>query len=520
MTARLAKRNFAMSEYRSFINNFDPRGRTESDSSGCGSIDGEYTPRAHRRSASESGESSFRRPLENELIESSPSPAQEGGDDDFDVFNFEMARRRKQEREDRLNAAIERQEAPRRVVDRIASEEHPRSRPVRQQPPHDDGASRRAAGFAGRLASYAQPLFSTPSESRAQVNTGRRRPTATPSSRSGSSAARGASGSSGSKNSGRKVRKDSGGFGKLPTAAKAAIIVGCVILVFVIIYHVALGILLADVKSLDLSSRGDDPVSEVATVELMSGSGVTNILLLGIDDDGSSGSRSDTIMIASVDSRGGNIRLCSILRDCYVEIPGRRANRINSAYAHGGVQLAVETVENNFRVKIDHCVTIDMAALVDVVDAIGGVEIELTSAEANQVNLHSHCGLTTSAGKQLLNGKQAVTYAQIRKIDSDFKRTQRQRILIGAIIEKVRGLGLGELLNLVKAVAPNIATDMSNAEIGSLALKALPALSGEMEQMTIPAEGKYSSVTINGMAVLDLDLKANATLLQEFLYGE
>jgi len=148
------------------------------------------------------------------------------------------------------------------------------------------------------------------------------------------------------------------------------------------------------------------------------------------------------------------------------------------------------------------------------------VEIELTAAEAKQVNLHSHCGLTTSAGKQLLNGKQAVTYAQIRKIDSDFKRTQRQRTLISAIIARIRTLGVGELMGLVKAVAPNIATDMSSSEVGALALKALPALSGEFEQLTIPADGKYSSATISGMSVLDLDLKANAELLQEYLFGD
>jgi len=286
------------------------------------------------------------------------------------------------------------------------------------------------------------------------------------------------------------------------------------------VYYSAFGVLLSGMNSLDLDRRNDQAASEVSGVELMSSSGVTNILLLGIDDDGGSGSRSDTIMLASLDARTSTIRLCSILRDCYVEIPGHGKSRINAAYAYGGVQLAVETVESNFRVEIDHCVTIDMAALVDVVDAMGGVEIELTSAEANQINLHSHCGLTTGSGLQLLNGKQAVTYAQIRKIDSDFMRTQRQRTLINAILTKMRSLGVGELMNLVEAVAPNVSTDMSSARIASLALKALPALSNELGQLTIPSEGKYSSVTIDGMAVLKLNLEANAKLLQSYIYGE
>lgn len=510
-----------MNDYRSFINDFDPRPAEES-SAGCGSSDGEYVPRRARRGMSMDGEYRPRRHSEKEPEESSPSPVTEGGDDDFDVFNFDLARRRKQEREDRLNAQIARQEAPRRVVDRIAADDSARRRqersrmePSGKRP--DDGAAHRASGFVGRLASYAAPL--TAMAAARSENTGSRRTaSAGRASSAGTSAHRSTTRRSGGKKSAKSpVAK---AFSSLPTAAKAAVIAGCVLLALIIVYNSAFGIMLADMNSLELTRRSNTPASEVSTVELMSRNGVTNILLLGIDDDGSSGSRSDTMMIASLDSRSGNIRLCSILRDCYVEIPGHRSSRINSAYAHGGAQLAVQTVENNFRVKIDHCVTIDMAALVDVVDAIGGVEIELTDAEANQVNLHSHCGLTTSAGKQLLNGKQAVTYAQIRKIDSDFKRTQRQRTLISAIIAKVRTLGVGELLGLVKAVAPNIATDMSSSEIGSLALKALPALSGELGQLTIPADGKYSSTTINGMSVLDLDLEANAKLLQSYIFGD
>ena len=506
-----------MNDYRSFIDQFDPR-PAEDSSAGCTDSSGEYVSRRARRGVSSDGEYRSRRKTEYESSESSPSPAKEGGDDDFDVFNFEAARRRKQAREDRLNEQIARQEAPRRVVDRIAADERPRRRPESARRETDDGAARRASGFVGRLASYAAPLEEISPRRSERTQEVRHRPAAGSASRSTSA---------GRQIQSRRRKTDSGLTGRvreifsvLPTPGRAIVIVGCVLLAMIIIYNSVFGILLADMNSLELRRRSNAPASQVATVELMSNTGVTNILLLGIDDDGGSGSRSDTIMIASVDSRSGNIRLCSILRDCYVEIPGHKNNRINSAYAYGGAQLAVQTVESNFRVKIDHCVTIDMAALVDVVDAIGGVEIELTSAEANQVNLHSHCGLTTSAGKQLLNGKQAVTYAQIRKIDSDFKRTQRQRTLINAIITKVRTLGVGELLGLVKAVAPNIATDMSSSEIGALALKALPALSGEMGQMTVPADGKYSITTINGMSVLDLDLEANAKMLQSYLFDK
>lgn len=498
---------------------FDPRRRPEGSSSGRMQGDEEYRPRHPRKGLSSSGEYRPRHSSKTESTsKSSPSPAKEGGDDDFDVFNFDLARKRRQQREEELNARLAQAEAPREYARRIADEQRRHASEVRRRQPvnhsgNTDSATKRAANFARKLSGYSQPI-------EPRTSSGRGASTGSSSAKKSTVKKSGAS----SKGSAKSKKRSNGGivnkYRALPTAKKAAVVVGCVLLLLIFVYYSAFGIVLSGMNSLELDSRRDNPATQVTGVELKSSSGVTNILLLGIDDDGGSGSRSDTMMIASLDSRSGTIRLCSILRDCYVEIPGHGSNRINAAYAYGGAQLAVETVESNFRVKIDHCVTIDMAALVDVVDAIGGVEIELSAAEANQVNLHSHCGLTTEAGLQLLNGKQAVTYAQIRKIDSDFMRTQRQRTLINAIINRIRSLGVSELLGVVEAVAPNVATDMSSGRIASLAFKALPALSNELGQLTIPTDGKYSNATINGMSVLKLDMEENAKLLQSYLYGD
>ncbi len=511
-----------MSEFEPYFDIFDPRRRSEDSASDRSAGDGEYRPRHPRKGLSSSGEYRSRHPRraeredhsgstelpETESSSCSPSPDMEGGEDDFVVFNFDEARRRRQEREDRLNAQLNAAEQPRRVAQRIA-ESQPRTeqRPVRRQTTHRDAAVKRAADLAGKLSGYAQPLRPM-SQQKGAGSSGRTRT-------GGSAPARPSAGraSGGGGKNGKNSR-----FAQLSTPAKAAVVAGCVVLAFLMIYYSALGVMLSGMNSLELKHRDSQPAAGVAEVQLKSSPRVTNILLLGIDDDGGSGSRSDTIMIASLS--GGSVRLCSILRDCYVEIPGRKSNRINAAYAYGGAQLAVETVENNFRVKIDHCVTIDMNALIDVVDAVGGVEIELTAAEANQVNLHSHCGLTTEAGRQLLNGKQAVTYARIRKIDNDFMRTQRQRTLINAIVARLRSLSVGELMGVVEAVAPNVATDMSSAQIASLALKALPALSNEMGQMSIPADGMYSSTTIDGMSVLKLNLEDNVKLLHSYIYDD
>ncbi len=492
---------------------FDPRRRPEDEASGRQGGEEEYKPRHPRKGMSSSGEYRPRHPIETESSNSSPSPEKEGGDDDFEVFNFDKALRRKKEREDMLNAQLAAAERPRRTVERIA-ENQPRkpARPAEKRPARVDSAVKRAAEFASKLSSYAAPL--APMNSTRSSGSAPRKKSASSAARSSGGGTRRA-GSSGGKD---RKKTQSSWFSGLSPAKKAAVVCVCAFLGLVILYYSAFGIMLSGMGSLELGRRDKAGAAGVADMELMSAPGVTNILLLGIDDDGSSGSRSDTIMLASLDSGNNTIRLCSILRDCYVEIPGYKSSRINAAYAYGGAQLAVHTVESNFRVKIDHCVTIDMKALVAVVDAMGGVEIELTAAEANQVNLHSHCGLTTEAGLQLLNGKQAVTYAQIRKIDSDFMRTQRQRTLINAIVAKLKGLGVGELMGVVQAVAPNVSTDMGSARIASLAIKALPALGNEMGQMTIPSDGKYKNETINGMSVLKLDLPANAKLLRSYLY--
>ncbi len=261
---------------------------------------------------------------------------------------------------------------------------------------------------------------------------------------------------------------------------------------------------------------------EVAHVEVRCNtSSVINVLLLGIDDNGESGSRSDTMMIASVDTKNGTVKLCSILRDNYVTIPGYDKNRINSAYAYGGAELALQTVEANFRLDIDDYVSVDMEAMRHIVDAIGGVKITITEAEAGQINRYSWSkNPPVSAGEMLLDGKQAVCYAQIRKIDSDFGRTNRQRVLIGAIVAKCKTLSIGELTGLIKTVSPYLTTNMSSSEIATMGLRVLPALTGEFGQMSIPADGTYTGKTIRGMDVIVSDLEENTRLLHEFLYGE
>lgn len=498
-----------MSDYRSFIDNFDPRitGDDISPAMPDGAADAESDESTSVTSSS-----------------ASPSPESEGGDGDFDVFNFDEARRRKLAKDAEVRARRRQAESRQEMVERMARS-NPPARPKADRRPPSDGATERAADLTERLSGYSLPSAAEAATvSRAERERKAQRSDPGAGRSTGRAASYGSVSSSsygrksGSSSKRRKSKKRK--ITLLETVLKVIVTAGCVMMVLMIVYYSMFNVVLSEINTIELVEREDTPAAEVADVEMMTGGGVTNILLLGIDDDGTAGSRSDTIIIASLDTRNNTIKLCSILRDCYVEIPDYAHNRINAAYARGGAQLAVHTVESNFRVEIDHCAVIDMAAMIDLVDAVGGVEIELSYEEARQININSQSPKTASSGLQLLDGRQAVAYARIRKIDSDFARTQRQRTLINAILAKVKSLGVSQMLDVIEIMAPEVSTDLSGTQIASLALKALPSLGNEIEQMSIPAEGMYSYATINGMSVLQLNMEANIELLHGYLYGE
>lgn len=314
-------------------------------------------------------------------------------------------------------------------------------------------------------------------------------------------------------------RRQSGGEQPVKRFVKLALLI---VVCLVALYYAVMSVAVSGVNRVKVdTSQSVSPAEETAHIAVRSSTPfVKNVLLLGIDDDGGAGCRSDTIMIASVDTLHNQVKLCSILRDNYVEIPGHKSSKINAAYAYGGAELTMQTIEKNYRLHLDDYVSVSMDALISVVDAVGGVDITITDAEAKQINRYAYSDNTAYAGDQHLDGKQAVCYARIRKIDSDFGRTSRQRTLINAIVAKCRTLSPGKLVGLVKTVSPYLTTNMSSAEIATLGLKVVPALGGEIQQLSLPLEGSYRDRTVNGMAVLDSDLSANTQALHEFLYGK
>lgn len=259
---------------------------------------------------------------------------------------------------------------------------------------------------------------------------------------------------------------------------------------------------------------------------------IYTLLLVGSDAySGDGRGRSDTTILVQVDGTSKTIRMASFLRDTYVKIPGKGSNRLNASYIWGGEELLRKTLETNFGVTADAYVEVNFERLVQVVDGIGGVEVEVSEKERRQVNsilkfYNVKIGdaesdqLLEESGLVNLTGKQALCYSRIRKIDGDFQRTGRQRKVLEAAFHKVTQLSMAEISTLVLQNISAVRTDLTIFDAVDLIPLALRCKNAEFETMTVPAAGTYKSTTIDGMAVLRPDLKKNQAMLKEFFHLE
>lgn len=219
--------------------------------------------------------------------------------------------------------------------------------------------------------------------------------------------------------------------------------------------------------------------------------GITNIVLFGIDtQDGVSG-RSDTIIILTVDTRTDKIKLSSIVRDSYVYIPGRGMDKINHAHAFGGAQLAIKTINTNFHLDIRRYISVNFTSLPKIIDKLGGVEVTITEKEFPQVP-----GIT-AAGTYNLTGSQALAFARIRKIDSDFERSRRQRDVIEAAIKKMFTQPVTSYPNIMSEVFPLLKTNMSSTEMLGIGMSTVINNIRTIEKMRYPTSASGKGQNIN-----------------------
>lgn len=278
----------------------------------------------------------------------------------------------------------------------------------------------------------------------------------------------------------------------------------------------------------------DSATSEYLADALEAAGEMQNILLLGIDArPGEKTGRSDTMIILTVDPEQNVIRMVSLMRDLYVEIPGHKNNRLNAAYVLGGAELLMQTIEQNFGIHVERYVGVNFSMLANLIDQMGGLELNVESDYyVDRINAVIKCdnkvlgldvndGLLESAGLQTLTGKQAQAYARYRygTSDGDFGRTQRQREVILKIWEKLRGMTLVQLFKLTGDNLDNVFTNLTPDEILELVPAALQLQDAEVQQLRIPIDGGYSNKTVSGMAVLVPDRVKNKEALAEF-YGQ
>ncbi len=267
--------------------------------------------------------------------------------------------------------------------------------------------------------------------------------------------------------------------------------------------------------------KSDDELGVVSKEE--QDDSITNIALYGIDsrthdDQG----HADATMILSVDKKHNKLKLISILRDTQVEIEGYGKAKITTSYWWGGAPLAIKTLNQNFNMNVRDYVRVNFDQLADLIDALGGVEIDVTQAELEEINFHMH-GIDIydkdlyQTGMVTLNGDQAVSYARIRNVGTDMARADRQQEVLSAMLNKVQNMGVADYPNLIKQLSPLVTTSLDYGEMISLA--SILVNNPELETYTIPGEEENAwGGEDEGAWVWKYDLEAAGEHIHRIIY--
>ncbi|MBS5885598.1 MAG: LCP family protein [Clostridium sp.] len=256
---------------------------------------------------------------------------------------------------------------------------------------------------------------------------------------------------------------------------------------------------------------------------------IKNIALFGVDaTDGESG-RSDSIIIATVDPVHNKIKLTSIMRDSYVSIDGHGDDKINHAYAYGGPELAIKTINENFGMNIEDFVSVNFSSLPIIINILGGVDLEITQDELEYINSYindinakdgTNSPHITFAGVQHLDGTQALAYSRIRYTDGgDYKRTERQRTVLAALFSKLTSASMGSYNSLLNEVLPYVQTNLTSTEILSLGTKVL-GIGNNLEQDRFPRDGYGEGAMINGVYYLTFDRETIKSQMRDYIFND
>ena len=269
--------------------------------------------------------------------------------------------------------------------------------------------------------------------------------------------------------------------------------------------------------------------------DLLSDPYVLNIMLFGADQYGNEG-LSDSMILLSIDNRHEKIKMTSFLRDTYISIPGHWSSKLNAAYAYGGAELSIATIESNYGIRVDRYAIVNFETFKEIVDIMGGVDIELTQDEIYYINdqitqngQSEYLPWDTQEGIVHLNGQQALWYSRNRGgyvngteySGSDWDRVERQRKFLNAVIDDMSGASLTELVDIVNAVGPNVTTNIKNSELTSLVAGAPNYLKYKVEQVSIPTDGTWGyGFNEAGSVILVNDWDRARYDLAKFIYED
>ena len=274
-------------------------------------------------------------------------------------------------------------------------------------------------------------------------------------------------------------------------------------------------------------------MSSMTDKKTASDNDIYNILLVGVDRrDKTWNGNSDSMILVSINKKDNRVTMVSLMRDTYVDIPDVGYEKLNAAYAWGAGPLLCETVTNTYKVKVDRYAAVDFFDLIDIIDIIGGVDMEITASEAevmngyildmcNLMNIDGYAHQVPVGGGYIhCDGVQAVAYARNRYVgNSDYQRTERQRYLIQQLMGEVKRMSVAQMTDKMQSILGHVTMNIPESEIWSMIPELPEMLNYKFETDRIPYDNMYDVISVKGQGMLVPDWEPTIEKLHDFIYG-
>ena len=276
-----------------------------------------------------------------------------------------------------------------------------------------------------------------------------------------------------------------------------------------------------------------EQMNNMNEVEAVSDDSVYNLLLVGVDRrDKTWNGNSDSMMLVSINHAAKRVSVVSLMRDTYVDIAGIGYSKLNAAYAYGGGPLLTSTITDTYKVDVSRYAAVDFENMIEIIDALGGVDLEMTDAEVNVANgymldmcdtlgLNGYDYILPGGGVYHCNGVQAVAYARNRYVgNSDYARTERQRYVISQIVAEIKRMDVMQITQFVNDVLPLVTHNIAESEIWDLVAKAPEIFKYDFVQDRIPYDNMYDVIYVKGQDMLVPQWETTIEKLHETIYGD